>query len=126
MPIKSQAMSRPSPAQCGMMLRPRYDEVGLPCWNTIASPWPSSMYAMRRPLTDANVLDAKGLADSGTRPSASPTGIRESMPDEIAQAADTSPWAKVGAASSGAGRGSCLAIDVSCREAAHGADHGAP
>ena len=29
---------------------PADDEVGLPCWKTIASPWPSSTYAIRLPL----------------------------------------------------------------------------
>ena len=43
MPIKSQAINRPNPSQCGMMLRQRYEEVGFPCWKTIASPPPYSM-----------------------------------------------------------------------------------
>ena len=42
-------MQRPTGATCGMTLRHRYDEVGLPCWNTMGSPSPISTYAMRRP-----------------------------------------------------------------------------
>src|ERR1041384_1618934 len=65
MPIRSQAISRPRSAQCGITLRQRYDEVGLPCWNTIASPAPSSIVAMRRPLPGGNFFGAEGIAGGG-------------------------------------------------------------
>ena len=33
-------MQRPRPSRCGMTLRHRYDDVGLPCRNTMGSPAP--------------------------------------------------------------------------------------
>ena len=35
------AMQRPSGCRCGMTLRQRYEEVGLPCSSTIGSPSPN-------------------------------------------------------------------------------------
>src|SRR3990170_3778931 len=45
MPTRSGARQRPSPATCGITLRQRYDDVGLPWRNTIGSPAPVSTYA---------------------------------------------------------------------------------
>jgi hypothetical protein len=44
-------MQRPSGYRCGITLRHRYDEVGLPCSSTIGSPSPTSTYAISRPRT---------------------------------------------------------------------------
>src|SRR5215469_1686508 len=51
MPIRSGAMQRPSGCRCGMTLRQRYDEVGLPCSSTMGSPSPTSTYAISLPRT---------------------------------------------------------------------------
>src|SRR5262245_46605019 len=51
MPIRSGAMQRPSGCRYGNMLRQRYDEVGLPCSNTMGSPSPISAYAISLPRT---------------------------------------------------------------------------
>src|SRR5215471_5575692 len=51
MPIRSGAMQRPSGCRYGNMLRQRYDEVGLPCSNTMGSPSPTSTYAISLPRT---------------------------------------------------------------------------
>jgi len=45
MPTRSGARQRPSAARCGITLRQRYDDVGLPWRNTIGSPVPVSTYA---------------------------------------------------------------------------------
>src|SRR5215469_4242666 len=50
-PIRSGAMQRPSGCKCGMTLRQRYDEVGLPCSSTMRSPSPTSTYAISLPRT---------------------------------------------------------------------------
>src|SRR5215469_3282280 len=50
-PIRSGAMQRPSGCKCGMTLRQRYDEVGLPCSSTMGSPSPTSTYAISLPRT---------------------------------------------------------------------------
>src|SRR5215212_11588059 len=44
MPTRSGARQRPRSDTCGMMLRHRYDEVGLPCRMTIGSPSPDSTW----------------------------------------------------------------------------------
>jgi hypothetical protein len=51
MPIRSGAIQRPSGCRYGNMLRQRYDEVGLPCSNTMGSPSPTSTYAISLPRT---------------------------------------------------------------------------
>src|SRR5262249_136456 len=51
MPIRSGAIQRPSGCRYGNMLRQRYDEVGLPCCNTMGSPSPTSTYAISLPRT---------------------------------------------------------------------------
>src|SRR5215813_13213423 len=51
MPIRSGAMQRPSGCRYSNMLRQRYDEVGLPCSNTMGSPSPTSTYAISLPRT---------------------------------------------------------------------------
>src|SRR5215813_5771614 len=51
MPIRSGAMQRPRDWRCGNTLRQRYDEVGLPCSNTMGSPSPTSTYAISLPRT---------------------------------------------------------------------------
>src|SRR6516165_534182 len=51
MPIRSGAIQRPSDCRYGNMLRQRYDEVGLPCCNTMGSPSPTSTYAISLPRT---------------------------------------------------------------------------
>src|SRR5215468_8651222 len=51
MPIRSGAMQRPRGCRCGMTLRQRYDEVGLPCSSTMGSPAPTSTYAISLPRT---------------------------------------------------------------------------
>ena len=42
MPMRSGAMQRPNDARCGMTLRHRYDDVGLPCRKTMGLPAPTS------------------------------------------------------------------------------------
>src|SRR5687768_17163719 len=44
--MRSGARQCPWPATCGMTLRHRYDDVGLPCRNTTGSPCPTSTYAI--------------------------------------------------------------------------------
>src|SRR5499426_3403408 len=51
MPIRSGAMQRPRGCRCGNTLRQRYDEVGLPCSNTMGSPSPTSTNAISLPRT---------------------------------------------------------------------------
>src|SRR5437899_994103 len=46
MPMRSGARQRPAPSSRAMTLRHRYDDVGLPCRNTIGSPTPTSTQAM--------------------------------------------------------------------------------
>ena len=68
MPIRSGAMQRPSGCRCGMTLRQRYDEVGLPCSST-----PLHAALCLRPAgrqvaheVEAAILDAgRRLADAG-------------------------------------------------------------
>src|SRR6266404_3399857 len=48
-PIRSGAMHRASGATCGIILRHRYDEVGLPCRKTTGSPLPVSAYDIEVP-----------------------------------------------------------------------------
>jgi len=51
MPIRSGARQRVLPATCGITLRHRYDEAGLPCRNTTGSaPGPESVYAIQESL----------------------------------------------------------------------------
>src|SRR6516164_8921216 len=50
-PIRSGAMQRPFGCRCGITLRQRYDEVGLPCSSTMGSPSPTSTYAISLPRT---------------------------------------------------------------------------
>src|SRR5262249_39863759 len=49
MPIRSGAMQRPRACRCGNTLRPRYDEVGLPCSSTMGAPFPTPPYAIALP-----------------------------------------------------------------------------
>ena len=51
MPIRSGAMQRPGDCRCGNTLRQRYDDVGLPCRNTMGSPCPTSTNAISRSRT---------------------------------------------------------------------------
>ena len=46
-PMRSGARHRACGARCGMTLRHRYDEVGLPCSKTIGSPEPASAYEIQ-------------------------------------------------------------------------------
>ena len=47
-----------------MMFRHRYDEVGLPCRNTMGAPEPTSTYAMAAPFTCVRVLGRAADVDT--------------------------------------------------------------
>ena len=68
MPIRSGAMQRPSRSRCGMTLRQRYDDVGLPCRKTIGSPLPTSTYAIDRPRTCTRRLGYRSSGEIAMSP----------------------------------------------------------
>src|SRR5271155_4468661 len=59
--MRSGAMHRAYGSRCGMMLRHRYEEVGLPWRKTIGSPEPVSAYEIQV-LTSSSFLRGRGSA----------------------------------------------------------------
>src|SRR6266446_1631240 len=62
-PIRSGATHRASGATCGMILRHRYDEVGLPCRNTTGSPLPVSAYDIEVPSSSTFLRGCGSVAE---------------------------------------------------------------
>ena len=64
MPMRSGAKRRKLVESGLMMFRHRYDEVGLPCRNTMGAPEPTSTCAMTAPFTRVRFLGRAADVDT--------------------------------------------------------------
>src|SRR5688500_10615069 len=65
MPMRSGARQRPEASRCGITLRHRYDDVGLPCRKTMGRPTPISTNAMWLSRTGSRRRSYRSAAEMG-------------------------------------------------------------